>query len=274
MTQLMELGVKPLIDAWCESKSSRAGITHSTRMSIRVKCNAVLSHLTDQPLTEATIVRILESKGQYSYRHRLAKMLMWVTKWAAENNLIPIDPLRKVKLPRPTFHHRKIWLDTPEIEAIKSLPIAGRLSELRDFFLLQCFTGLAYADVQSITRMSCYSAAGREWIKIVRRKTKQVAVIPINAEARAILDAYNWKISVPNNQEYNFRLKQIQEMAGIEKKLHSHLACKTFVQLYLSSGMSPESTAQMRGITVRTLIEHYGTLNELTLAASLKSAGF
>lgn len=262
-----------LIKSWCDSKSNRAGITDSTRKSIRLKCNALTSLLeTDHELSENTIIRILAT-GQYSYRHRLAKMLQWCTKWATENNLIPIDPLRKVKLPRPRYDHTKIWLDPQDIVVIRMLPLTGRLAQLRDFFLLQCYTGLAFSDVQSITPISKYEAADRQWIRIVRKKTHQTAVIPINELAREILDRYEWRINMPNNSEYNDRLKQIQQAAGINKRLHSHIACKTFVQNYLVKGMPPEATAQMRGITVRTLIEHYGTMNEQVLSANLKAIG-
>lgn len=274
MPNLTERNAINIVLMWRDSKLNRAAMAPATHRSITTRCAAIVKLLdTDNLVDEKTVEKILKSSTQYSYTHRLATTLISISKWAVENNLILRCPLHKIRLPRPNFAHRKYWLSREELDAIKNAPITGRLSILRDYFLLQCYTGLAYADVKRITIFDRYEAAGREWIKIVRAKTKSTAVVPISPEAKEILNRYNWTVSLPSNQKYNEDLKEIQRAVGIERQLHSHIACKTFVQLYLEKGLPVQATAQMRGITAKTLIEHYGTLNEHALSAGLKTLG-
>lgn len=273
MEQLTERSAIKLLSVWCESKVNRAGITQSTRNSIKTKCAALTRILeTDQYLNEGTIVRILNMDGehQYAYLHRLSKMMQWCTRWATENKLIEIDPLRKVKLPRPSYEHRKYWLTHQQLRQIEACPLDGRLAEIRDFFLLQCYTGLAYADVKKINRNAIYEAEELTWVRILRQKTSSRPAVILTVDARRILDKYDWQIMLPNNTEYNERLKDIQLAAGIKLKLHSHVACKTFVQLGLEQGYSVPAMAKRRGITDRTLTEHYGTINDAVVAKEFK----
>lgn len=275
METITERSAIPIVLMWRDAKLNRPATAKSTQKSIRDKCNAIIRLLeTDNPVDEKTVTKILHSTKQYSYTHRLAAMLISCTKWAVEQELIPICPLHKVRLPRPTFLHRKYWLSRAELQALKDCPLDGRLAIMRDYFLLQCYTGLAYADVQSITPFDRYTIAGREWIRIIRKKTKTQAVVPITPEVLEILDRYAWRVDLPCNQTYNDDLKEIQRAAGIERSLHSHIACKTFVQYHLEKGMPVEATAQMRGITPKTLVEHYGTLNEVTLSIALAQRGY
>jgi site-specific recombinase XerD len=274
MENLTEKQAMCLLIIWQKAKTERAGIAKETKRSINTRVNALSRILTtDDQLAESTIIKVLDSAQHYSYGHRNAKTLIWAMQWCHENKLIETDPLIKVRLPQPNFSHTKIWLTETELQNIETLPLAGKLAETRDFFLLQCHTGLAYCDVQSISRLNRYDMAGREWISIIRQKTKQTATVPVIPKAHEILDRYRWKIVIPSNREYNYRLKKIQQLAGIEKNLHSHVACKTFIQHYLSKGVAPQIAAEMRGITVQTLIAHYGTINTPVIAEQLRIAG-
>lgn len=274
METITERSAIPIVLMWRDAKLNRAATAESTKKSIRDKCNAILKLLeTDNPVDEETVRKILYSSRQYSYTHRLAAMLISICKWASEHGMMSMCPLHKVKLPRPRFDHRKYFLSREELIQIRDTPLDGKLARLRDIFLLQCYSGLAYADVQSIRPLDRYAIAGREWLRIVRKKTKTQATIPITPEILEILDRYGWSIQLPCNQTYNEELKEIGRAAGIERPLHSHLACKTFVQGYLDKGMQVESTAKMRGITAKTLIEHYGSLSEYTLSVELAQRG-
>lgn len=275
METITERAAAGLVELWCEAQSNRASVTDSTINSIKSKCRALIRFLsTENEVTEKTCVRIIKSgKGQYGYRYRLCAILRTVFDWAVENLILPRNPLFKVKLPRPRYSHRKKFLTDQEVERIKLTPLAGRLAEIRDIFVIQCYSGLAYADVQRITKLDLYEAAGMHWIRIIRKKTHTTAAVPVTKDLLDLLDKYEWTLNVPNNQEYNERLKEVQRAAGIEKHLHSHLACKTFVQHYLHKGMHVEETAKMRGITAKTLIEHYGTVDELNLATRLAQIG-
>ena len=59
----------------------------------------------------------------------------------------------------------------------------------------------------------------------------------------------------------NAYLKEIQDICGIDKELHTHLARHTFATtICLLNGVSAESTSKMMGISVRELLKTYGKI--------------
>ena len=106
-----------------------------------------------------------------------------------------------------------------------------RLSQVRDIFIFSCFTGLAYVDVQKLTKDDIrQSSDGMSWIKIKRAKTDTPSSIPILPEAQLIIDKYSDKdfeidnklLPVASNQKVNAYLKEIAVLCKIKKKLTFH----------------------------------------------------
>lgn len=275
MVDITEREFVRLIDLWRDARVGRAGIAKSTRKGIFKRCLILASLLqTDDPLSELTVIKVLEAPGQYSYRHRLAKKLLWCAKWAFENHMIPDNPLKKVRIPKPKFDHRKVFLSANDIETLQTVTLSGHLEKTRDIFLLQCYTGLAYADVKRIDRSCYFKGADREFLRLCRAKTSNPILTILRREATEILDKWNWAVSVPSNQCYNKFLKELQEATGIEQNLFSHLGRKTFAQYYTERGISLQITAKMMGITdVRTITSHYATITDQAISSSLRAAG-
>lgn len=256
---------------WAHARINRVGITKSTRKGIEKRCNSLVRLLdSDCPLDERTVMKVLEAPGQYSYRHRMAKKLLWCAKWCVENGLLKTNPLVKVRIPQPKFTHRKVFLTVTEVAILQSLPLSGTLEKIRDTFLLQCYTGLAYADVRRVTSKCLYRAQNMEFISMERQKTSSGFLTPLRKEARAILDKWNWIVKVPCNQVYNRMLKELGRLAGLLQPLFSHLGRKTFAQYYTERGLSLQITAEMMGITdPRILTQHYATITPATIANGL-----
>lgn len=131
-----------------------------------------------------------------------------------------------------------------------------RLQQVKDIFLFSCFTGLAYVDVQKLSKKDIVIGMdGEKWIKINRSKTKLRSTIPLLPVAAKILDKYpiqeNGKLlPVISNQKTNAFLKEIAAICKIDKKLTFHLARHTFATtVTLSNGVPIESVSKMLGHT-------------------------
>lgn len=109
---------------------------------------------------------------------------------ALTEKYIADDPFTGIKL---TVHEvERDFLEEHELAALqaKHFPIE-RLNHVRDIFLFCCYTGLAFSDVQGLTRLHlCADSNGTQWIRKSRQKTKHMCNIPLLEEARRIRAKY------------------------------------------------------------------------------------
>lgn len=133
-----------------------------------------------------------------------------------------------------------------------------RLEQVRDIFVFCCFTGLAYVDVQKLSRKHVVLGIdGDRWIKINRSKNDSQSTIPLLPVAENILAKYavckkfsdqNVLLPVISNQKTNAFLKEIAILCDIEKNLTFHLSRHTFATtVTLANGIPIESVSKMLG---------------------------
>jgi site-specific recombinase XerD len=132
-----------------------------------------------------------------------------------------------------------------------------RLNQVRDLFVLQCHTGLSYADLATL---SIDDIKGDVIIKN-RLKTNIQSVIPILDITREILEKYNYKLPILSNQKYNAYLKEIGDICGLKQELHTHLARHTMATICINNGINVNIIAKMLGhSTSRTTLYVYAHL--------------
>ena len=90
---------------------------------------------------------------------------------ALKNRYITNDPFDDYTLGYKPV--KKEFLIEPEIkELMKKTFTAKRLEEVRDVFLFQCWTGLAYIDVADLTENNIFEDGfGQKWIRLARQKS-------------------------------------------------------------------------------------------------------
>ncbi len=163
------------------------------------------------------------------------------------------------------------FLTEKEIQKIMDKNIKNeRLTIVKDMFLFSCFTGLAYADVKSLTEENIIIGIdGRQWIKTKRTKTKVRTNIPLLPSAEFILDKYSEDIEnrrglllpILSNQKMNAYLKEIADICEINKNLTFHLARHTFATtITLSNGVPIESVSKMLGHSNLRATQHYAKI--------------
>jgi site-specific recombinase XerD len=178
---------------------------------------------------------------------------------ALAKGLITVDPFLSYKAKLKKVDRGFLTQEEIDTIAAKELSIL-RLAQVRDIFIFQCYTGLAYADIKKLRPKNIVKGAdGQLWINTRRTKTDTMVNVPILPEAQAILDRYadhpqclNKGVLLPvlSNQRMNGYLKEIADLSGITKNLSSHLARHSFgTTITLSNGVSLEAVSKMLGHT-------------------------
>ncbi len=143
-----------------------------------------------------------------------------------------------------------------EMQAISSKKFSSaRLSEVRDFFLFVCYTGLAYIDLFDLTWQDIQTGNdGKLWVIYNRHKNENRAPVPLLSSAQEILSKYGaygdtGKVfPIKSNQKTNEYLKEIAVLCEINKNLHFHLGRHTFATtVTLSNGVPIETVGKMLG---------------------------
>ena len=174
------------------------------------------------------------------------KQVKRVIRFAVDEGYIKVSPF-KITLKKEKKEVQP--LTTKEVNAIRKKKIdIERLSRIRDLFIFECYTGLAFTDLMSLNNNDFHiDESGHKWIIKKRQKTNVVATIPLLPIALEILEKYNYKLPHMSNVKYNAYLKEIGDICGIKKNLHSHLARHTWATILLNAGMDMVSVSKCLG---------------------------
>ena len=169
------------------------------------------------------------------------KCLKKVLQYAVDEGYTKTSPFKmKMKIDKLEYHP----LTSEQINIIKNKEITiTRLLRIRDLFLFQCYTGLAYVDMASLKREDIKDG----YIQKNRMKTSVKAVIPLLDGAKDILEKYNYELPVLSNQKYNSYLKELGDICGIEQTLTTHLARHTFATICINNMIDINVIAKMMG---------------------------
>lgn len=150
----------------------------------------------------------------------------------------------------------QVYLEQIELAAVANVQLAKPNHLLvRDLFLFQCYTGLAYTDMVNLTVNDItVDALGRKWIIKPRQKSGIVSTIPLMPQSLELISKYTVHIKNSNClfpfysiQKYNQYIGEVGNIAGIKKKLSSHVGRRTFGNVALSKGVSLNVISKILG---------------------------
>lgn len=159
-----------------------------------------------------------------------------------------------------------------------------RLSHVRDFYCMGCFTGLRFSDLSKLHLANI----SEDHIVLSIQKTKtQNHAIKLNKFAKAILDKYKGTIYEPlpiiSSQKFNEYIKECCELVEINqlftihwfvgnkkksltqpkcKFITSHTARKTFITNSLLLGMEPKAIKKIANIKKDAVLDKYMKVTE------------
>lgn len=148
------------------------------------------------------------------------------------------------------------YLTDEEMQRFMELkpPVGTEMDVAHDLFVFQMFTGLAYADMMAFDirayKKVMTEDGGERWVHTGERvKTGVPYVSQLLPPVVDVLEKYGWKVPQMTNWKYNYCLKALGMVAGIDRPLHSHLARHTFATWMLRHGVPVAHLSKMLGHT-------------------------
>lgn len=162
------------------------------------------------------------------------------------------------------------YLTTEEMKAIENIhPVPGsKMAVVRDLFVFQMYTGMAFSDMQRFD-INNYRLDNEQWVAVNERtKTGTAYISQLLPPAVEVLEHYGMKIPKITNWRYNELLKYLGEVAGIRKRITSHMARHTFATWALHNKVELHVVSQMLGHTNTTMTQRYAK----TLGVDVRAA--
>lgn len=147
-------------------------------------------------------------------------------------NHIAFNLLRKPQV-KDDDKGKKIYLTNDELSALYKMPLDGFYEQVRDVFLIGCFTAMRFSDYGSIEKSDIgITSNGTNVIRITQEKTGGKVVIPIvDDRLDALLKKYDYCVPRIWDQSLNRAIKQICKMLSetvpsLAKKERTNLTLK------------------------------------------------
>lgn len=187
-----------------------------------------------------------------------------------KNGWLTRDPFVGFKLAKREVE-RPFLVEEELTRIINKEFVIPRLRQVRDIFIFCCYTGLAYADVEKLTREEItIGIDGEKWIWTSRQKTDSATRVPLLPPALDILDRYKGDpqciskgklLPVLSNQKMNAYLTEIADACEITKKMTFHTARHTFATtVTLTNGVPIETVSKMLGHRNLKTTQHYAKI--------------
>jgi site-specific recombinase XerD len=155
-----------------------------------------------------------------------------------------------------------------------------RLELARKMFILQCYTGLAYADMAKLEKKHLDQGPdGKLWLNLRRSKTDTAIRFPLLKTAIDIIqdlsidiDTSDPRLLPPSycNQKMNAYLKEIADLCGIEKRLTTHVGRRTMAStVLLGNGVPIETISKILGHMKISTTQIYSKVGDKLLSQEM-----
>lgn len=206
----------------------------------------------EKPLEEVTNADIqsfcaLEYK-KYKSSTAFGKInkLKSVFRFAFDNNKISVNIFSGIRIHKEKPKVEYLTEQEVKILIDKHFDI-DRLEKVKDLFLFQCGSGLAFSDMASLRPCDIKVEGSTVYIKKTRQKTDIEYTSVLLPFAVDILEKYQYQLPTISNQKMNSYLGEIEVLCRISKNLHSHLGRKTYATLLLNKGVNISVVAKCLG---------------------------
>lgn len=166
-----------------------------------------------------------------------------------------------------------IYLTESEVKKLYDLKIDNEsLANVRDAFIVQASTGLAYIDVLNLKREDIHiTEDGTHYINKLRHKTSNsftTVVLPMGVE---VLKKHDYQLHIISNQKYNLFLKTLQSLTGITTTLTTHVARRTYATTLVNRGCPIQTVSKALGhASVKVTQSAYAQILNRTVINDIK----
>lgn len=164
-----------------------------------------------------------------------------------------------------------------QLHKVESLSLIGKTARVRDLFLLSCYTGLRFSDVETL-RDEHFS---KGWIKKRMVKTQTDVHIPaselFDGKAIPLIERYGGVTrltsSMGSNATVNKYLKEVLRLAGCgDCGFTFHTARHTFASLLLQQGVGMATIQRLLGHASVATTEIYAEVTPDVIKNDLRRA--
>lgn len=194
-----------------------------------------------------------------------------VIHYALDNDKMRINPLQGVKIKKEKKEIE--FLTEGEIKTIATATLSTKaLERVRDYFIVQCCTGLAFSDLERLRKEDIQNDNGVLYISKCRVKTGVQFTAVILPMAIPILEKYHYHLPIISNQKTNSALKAIARECNIDKNVYSHLGRKSYGTLLLNHNVRMETVAHCLGHSdAKTTAKYYASLSKTSILKEVAS---
>lgn len=201
-----------------------------------------------------------------------------------ENLGIPVNPfLHNSRFLTKDVEVDNIALSEKELTEMESLDLSKdiRLEQVRDLFLVACYTGQRFSDLNKINQSNIIDD---EYISIRQQKTSEPLTLPLLTSIKRVLVKYNYKLPKISNVKFNEYIKEVAEKCDTLQKpfnsenntprykmVSSHTARRTFVTLNYGKGIDLDTLKIGTGHKQTKTLQKYIKMNDKQKADLLRS---
>lgn len=231
-------------------------------------------------ITEAKIIaydKYLAAQGMKAYSkwqnyHRFLNSFIID---AIDAGLLKKNPYKWVNIRKDKSSKGLSRCLTPEeFQKIKKVKLPTEcLEQVRDVFVFQAYTCLAYTDLRNFDARKIVEIKGMPVYAGKRDKTGKQFTIPLLEPPLAILSKYGNRLPVISNVKYNQYLKLVAQAAGIDKPVSTHWARHTGATMLLNNGVDMRIISRICGHSSTRITEQvYARLLDETVVDAIKKA--
>jgi integrase len=148
---------------------------------------------------------------------KIIRLLKGFVNYQVTKGVIPAVDLSKFKVVEEETD--AIYLTEKEIKSIYELNLTDdkELEEIRDIFVVGCYTGLRYSDLSTLNSEHIDPANG--YINIKQRKVHKSVVIPMIDYVPVILQKYGYDLPKVTSYKFNERIKELGKKINLNLKV-------------------------------------------------------
>jgi integrase len=215
---------------------------------------------------------INEEKYSVGYTKKVFGFIKTAMLYAFNRKYVDRNLSHEYKVPFQT-KSEIVYLDELEVNKIVNHTFEGNLQKYADLFVIQCYTGLSYADLRNLRATHLIKDhEGLIWINIKRQKVDTAeCTIPVLSKVWDLMKKYGFELPKFSNQKYNAALKKISAEVGIRKKLTTHVGRKTYGTLLLNKDVPIETVSKLLGhSSIAITQKHYAKVLHMKIARDIK----
>lgn len=225
---------------------------------------------------------------------KFIKNIKVMIRYAYENNYTTNDDFKRKEFKAYKENVETIYLTKEELQKLYELELPENQAQVRDSFLVSCYTGLRYSDIARLEKKHLNFDNGM--ITIMTQKTNTLVVIPMHPIVEAIFRKYgNQPPKIQCNQSTNRLLKKLCRLAEITnfvsvietkggvrqevtyekcEMVTSHTARRSFATNAYKAGVPSLSIMQITGHTTESSFMRYIRISKEENAIALQEHAF